>query len=207
MLRAIGLVLALGCCATMALAQDSEEPMEVCFRQSDATARLACFDHEMQRRHAAAAAHGATIAGTAPAPASASARATTATVAPTASSTAVATPPDTAVAAAASAAAAAKQRAADNVGLQGSALRRKLKEEGVAPETVQPIVAKLVRLLPRPQDLNAFELDNGQTWEQTETIANLDLRSHDTVTIKPGVLGAFFLITPRSQRVRVRRIR
>gem|GEM_PF-1862118 len=155
MVRAIGLALALGCCATMALAQDSQEPMEVCFRQADATARLACFDHEMRRRHAAAA---------------------------------------------------VKQRAADNVGLQGPELRKKLKEQGVAPEPVQPIVATLVRLLPRPQDQNAFELDNGQIWEQAESMANLDVRLHDTVTIKPGVLGAFFLTTPRNQRVRVHRI-
>src|ERR1700722_2658428 len=39
------------CCAT-AVAQESTDPMEVCYRLSDRDAKLACFDNEMQRRHA-----------------------------------------------------------------------------------------------------------------------------------------------------------
>jgi hypothetical protein len=94
----------------------------------------------------------------------------------------------------------------DTVGLQGSELRKKLKDEGVKPEPVKPIVATVVRVVPRPHSEQAFVLDNGQTWEQTESMENLDVKLHDTVTIKPGILGAFFLNTPRSQRVRVHRI-
>jgi hypothetical protein len=37
------------------LAQDPTDPMEVCYRMSDADLRHACFDQEMQRRHSAAA--------------------------------------------------------------------------------------------------------------------------------------------------------
>jgi len=96
--------------------------------------------------------------------------------------------------------------AADTVGLQGSALRKKLKAEGVSPEQVQPIVAKVVRMVPRPHAELAFVLDNGQTWEQIETLDSLNIKLHDTVTIKPGILGAFFLSTPRSQTIRVHRI-
>ncbi len=81
--------------------------------------------------------------------------------------------------------------AADTVGLQGS---------------VQPIVATVVRVVPRPHGEQAFVLDNGQTWEQAESMESLDVKLHDTVSIKPGILGAFFLSTPRSQRVRVHRI-
>jgi hypothetical protein len=103
-------------------------------------------------------------------------------------------------------AAAQKKLADDTVGLQGSDLRKKLKEEGVKPEPVKPIVATVVRLVPRPHSEQAFVLDNGQTWEQTESMENLDVKLHDTVTIKPGILGAFFLNTPRSQRVRVHRV-
>lgn len=100
----------------------------------------------------------------------------------------------------------AKKPADDNVGLQGSDLRRKLKAQGVQPELVRPIVAKVIRMVPRSHSETAFELDNGQTWQQAELVDNLDVRLQDTVTIKPGALGAFFLNTPRSQRVRVHRI-
>jgi hypothetical protein len=108
--------------------------------------------------------------------------------------------------ASAGAAATSGATAADTVGLQGSALRKKLKEEGVNPEQVQPIVAKVVRMVPRPHAELAFVLDNGQTWEQVETLDSLNIKLHDTVTIKPGILGAFFLSTPRSQTIRVHRI-
>jgi hypothetical protein len=106
----------------------------------------------------------------------------------------------------ASAAATSGATVADTVGLQGSALRKKLKEDGVNPEQVQPIVAKVVRMVPRPHAELAFVLDNGQTWEQLETLDSLNIKLQDTVTIKPGILGAFFLSTPRSQTIRVHRI-
>ena len=98
------------------------------------------------------------------------------------------------------------QSADDTVGLQGSALRRALKEEGVREATIKPIVARVVRVLPRPHSELAFVLDNGQTWEQAESMESLDVKLRDSVTIKPGVFGAFFLNTPRNQRVRVHRI-
>jgi hypothetical protein len=124
---------------------------------ADATAKVECFDHEMQRRHGAAA--------------------TT------------------------------QKRAQDNVGLEGPKLHKKLKAEGIAVEPVKPIVATITRLLPRPDNEYAFELDNGQTWEQAESKTDLYVKPHDSVTIKPGVLGSFYMTTSRSQRVRVHRIR
>jgi hypothetical protein len=95
---------------------------------------------------------------------------------------------------------------ADTVGLQGSALRKKLKDDGVSSEPAKPIVAKVVRMVPRPHSELAFVLDNGQTWEQVETLDGLNVQLQDTVTIKPGILGAFFLSTPRKQTIRVHRI-
>jgi hypothetical protein len=41
---------------------------------------------------------------------------------------------------------------------------------------------------------------------QIETLDSLNIKLQDTVTIKPGILGAFFLSTPRSQTIRVHRI-
>jgi len=34
--------------------------------------------------------------------------------------------------------------------------------------------------------------DNGQTWEQVETMDNLNVKLQDTVTIKPGIWARFF---------------
>jgi hypothetical protein len=165
MLRTIAVILTLGAVPAIAAAQSSPDPLDACAKQTDATARLACFDHEMQRRHA--------------------------------------TTPSTPGAAAAD-----QNHTDENVGLEGTQLHKKLKEQGVEtkPEPVKPIVSTIVRLLRRPDNEYAFELDNGQTWEQAES-KTLNVNPHDTVTIQPGVLGAFFMTTQRHQRVRVHRIR
>ena len=186
MTKTIGLVIGLGLLSTLAFAQNRQDPLEACYQQPDGAPRLACFNREMQRRQAAAAT--AAVTGNAAAPAS-GAGITPPAPAPT-------VPP----------AAHDRKVAADTVGLQGSALRKKLKEEGVNPEEVQPIVAKVVRMVPRPHAELAFVLDNGQTWEQIETLDSLNVKLLDTVTIKPGILGAFFLSTPRIQTIRVHRI-
>jgi hypothetical protein len=191
MLRTIAVILTLGALSAIAAAQSSPDPLDACAKQTDATARLACFDHEMQRRHATTPAATSTPA---------------ATGRPAATTTpATATPAATA---APGAAAADQNHTDENVGLEGTQLHKKLKEQGVEtkPEPVKPIVSTIVRLLPRPDNEYAFELDNGQTWEQAES-KTLNVNPHDTVTIQPGVLGAFFMTTQRHQRVRVHRIR
>lgn len=157
MVRTIGLICMLGLVTMPALVQAAEDPMEVCSRQGEDSARLACFDREMQRRHAALA-----------------------TV---------------------------QKRTEDNVGLEGKELHQKLKEEGVTVEPIKPIVATVVRLLPRPDNEYAFVLDNGQTWEQAEVKSDLYVNPHDSVTIKPGILGSFYMTTSRKQRIRVHRLR
>jgi hypothetical protein len=182
MAKTISLVIALGLFSILAHAQGAQDPLEACYQLPDGAPRLACFDKEMQRRHAS----GTTAAAASPAP--------------------IAAPATPAVPATAAAAASTRSSADDTVGLQGGALRKKLKAEGVTPEAVQPIVAKVVRVVPRAHSELAFVLDNGQTWEEAELVSNLDVKLQDTVTIKPGILGAFFLNTPRSQRVRVHRV-
>jgi hypothetical protein len=148
------------------LAQESTDPMEVCYRMSDADLRHACFDREMQRRHSA----GANAAG---APASQPAPAAT----------------------------------DDTVGLDGKQLIIKRKQEGIQPETVKPITAAIARLRPRPGHLYYFELDNGQVWESTDSEADLLLGPHEAVSIRPGILGAFFLKTAEGRSIRVHRLR
>jgi hypothetical protein len=192
MLRTIAVILTLGALSAIAAAQGSPDPLDACAKQTDATARLACFDHEMQRRHATT-------------PAATSTPAATGRPAATTTPTVTATPAATAAPATA---AATQQHADENIGLEGTQLHKKLKEQGVEtkPEPVKPIVSTIARLLPRPDNEYAFELDNGQTWEQAES-KTVNVNPHDTVTIQPGVLGGFFMTTQRHQRVRVHRIR
>lgn len=67
--------------------------------------------------------------------------------------------------------------------------------------------ARITRLLPQSHGEYLFELDNGQTWEQTEYVAHLYLRPQQSVEIVPGMFGSYFLTTAHGPRVRVHRIR
>ena len=164
MTRTIGLLLLLGYCATTALAQAPPEAMEACSQVGDAAARLACFDREIQRRHAA-------TAGITPAP----------LVRP--------------------------KRVDDTIGLDGKQLRNRRKAQGIAPAAPTLIVAALRQLQPRPGRQYYFELDNGQLWESVDNQGQLLLGAHETVAIRSGVLGAFFLKTQGGTSIRVHRLR
>ena len=163
-IRNIGMAICMLMCGPFSAAvraQDSTDPMEVCYRMADADRRHACFDQEMQRRHAAAAdaSHPAAV------------------------------------------------RPADTVGLDGRQLILKRKQEGIQPEVVKPIAAAIAKLRPRPDHQYDFELDNGQVWESTDSEGELFLGPHESVLIRPGVLGAFFLKTADGHSIRVHRLR
>jgi hypothetical protein len=183
-IRVLFCLLVFGRCCAAAVGQEAADQMEVCFRMSDRDAKLACFDHEMQRRHALAA-RGPTAAPTAPA----------ATSAPLASSaitnvnTAKQGPPD------------------DTIGLDGRQLIIKRKEEGIQPQAVKPMIAVIAKLVARPGHLYNFWFENGQVWESTDSEPDLFLGPHENVVIRPGILGAFFLKTQAGRSIRVHRLR
>ena len=187
MTRTIGLLLFVGYCTTTALAQAPPDAMEACSQVGDAAARLACFDREIQRRHATAA--GTRIpADAAPAPAP---------------------PPVPASVSAGNAPApvASRKPVDDTVGLDGKQLSIRRKEEGIAPAAPTLIVAGLTQLQSRPGHQYYFELDNGQVWESVDNQGQLLLGAHETVAIRPGMLGAFFLKTRDGISIRVHRLR
>jgi hypothetical protein len=189
--------------AALAAAQTPTDPFEVCAQKTDATDRLACFDREMQRRHATGAAPAASATRSTPA-ASAAPPAATAAAAPAAAARAVEAPP--AQQSAPTVKGNAASHADENVGLSGEALRKKQREQGVAEEKPKPIVSQVTRAISHPDHRYTFFLDNGQVWEQAESRPGLFVDAHETVTISPGVLGAFFMETSRHQNFRVRRI-
>jgi hypothetical protein len=173
MRRTIGFLVMTSLAATAA-AQPPADPLEACAQKADASARLACFDQEMQRRHATNATPAAPVGKAAPAPAAA---------APT-------------------------SKPADTVGLAGSQLRKKQREEGIVVEHPKKpsIVAQVSRAVAHPDHRYTFFLDNGQVWEQIETQQGLYVETNEAVTINPGTLGAFFLKTSKEKYVRVRRL-
>ena len=65
---------------------------------------------------------------------------------------------------------------------------------------------RVSRALWRPDHRYTLALDNGQVWEQVEEQQGVYVDTHDTVTISPGVLGAFFLETSKRKSFRVRRL-
>jgi len=181
--EAVALAMMLGYFSSSALAQQATDPMEPCFRMTDSVGRLACFDHEMQRRHAQARPPSATPAAPA------------ATRAPSATG------------GAASNTAAAQAPLDDTIGLDGKQLSIRRAEEGIPTPVVKPVVTALAHLSLRPGHQYRFELDNGQVWESTDAEPDLFVSPHEKVMIRPGVLGAFFLKTNEGLSIRVHRVR
>jgi hypothetical protein len=102
---------------------------------------------------------------------------------------------------------ASEKHADDGVDPVRSQERTKLGEQANQPTAAGPLVATITRLVPRSGHLYYFELDNGQVWGQTESKADLLVRPHEGVTISPGALGGFFLMTQGRQSIRVYRVR
>jgi hypothetical protein len=181
-MRAIFAALTISSLSSAAMAQQWDA-FDACATNKDASARLGCFDQAVATRNAARA------APTAAAPAAAA----PATAAPVATVPAAAAP---VVAAPVLAAAAARPTPAP-VGDSGRVTE---------PPLPAPFVATIVRIIPRTPLISAFELSNGQTWEQTES-ANFAAEPQQAVTIRHGALGAFFLKNAAGVSVRVRRVK
>jgi hypothetical protein len=68
------------------------------------------------------------------------------------------------------------------------------------------VSATVARLVPLAHAEYAFQLDNGQIWQQIDNRGNLNLKVNDPVTISAGTFGDFFFTTPTKTRIRVKRI-
>ena len=193
-IRATSAALVMVAFATAAAGQQ-HDAFDACAREHDAAKRLACFDRQVAVRHATD--HpGAAPATSAPAAAAPSKTPTLAlpTEAPGPARSVKETPaPPSAV--------------NRDIGLDARERRRERRERG-EPEPPPPaaIVATIVRVIPREPLISAFELDNGQIWEQTESM-KLATRAQEKVTIRPGVLGSFFLKSADGTVIRVHRVR
>jgi hypothetical protein len=166
-----------------ALAQSAPDAFDLCARQQDPNARLACFDLQIAARRAANSAGAAS----APSPAKA------------------AVPASSAVAAGVAANPVPATAAESTVGLDAQQLHK------LHPETAKPapvvIEAKVVAVIPRRSLISAFELDNGQVWEQAETVDGLWIKPKEIVTIHEGAMGGFLLKSADGHVFRVKRVK
>jgi hypothetical protein len=178
--RASFCLLMLAHLSTTAVAQESADPIQVCSRMTDTGARLACFDRVAAQQRAATHANSA-------APAVAAA--------------------PTGAAAPQSRAVAADRPAEDTTGLDPEQIRMRRHKEGLPPEPTRVVVSTVARLDAQPSRHYHFVLDNGQVWASTNAESDLFLRPHETVQIRPGILGAFFLKTADGSTMRVYRLR
>jgi hypothetical protein len=187
------------------------DAFDSCAQNKDSTARLACFDREVAARDAADKASARTGDGS-PAAAAVSTKAPTiasARATATAPQAMTATSAATISGGASSTDAAAKDSSSNrDIGLDALELRRQRAQRGEAdPTGLAPIEAMIVRVIRRQPMISAFELDNGQVWEQSESM-KITTRPDQKITNSHGVLGAFFLKTADGTVVvRVHRLR
>jgi hypothetical protein len=169
-----------GLAATLAGPQ-APDAFDTCAEEKDAAVRLACFERAVTARQAAST----------PAPA--------VTAAP-------ASVPRTTPPAAPVVPKAAPARAADSeIGLEHKQLRKLHPERAEPPQNAVLFEAQVVKVLSRRPLISAFELDNGQVWEQIETMDGLWVKPKETITIRQGLMGGFLFKSADGHSVRVRR--
>jgi hypothetical protein len=214
-------VAAVGCLASgVSLAQSAVD----CSSVAQDMARLKCYDEQAALQKKAAA----PVAKVSP-PATAS-PSTTATPPVAATSPAAAAPPVAvtsppaaappvavtspttgAVAAPAAVATPAPARPASgssDFGLDAEALRRKQATANpAAPKEPEQVVARVKAVATKPRGEYQVTLEDGQVWEETAHSSSvLPPEVGETVTIKRGMLGSYFLSKPTGLALRVKRI-
>lgn len=196
--------------ARSATADPSLDRVRGCMPQQNDAARLACYDKELGRTRAPAAATAPVAAPTA-APSRAITAAAAATV-PAAATVAASAPtaaaaPSTASAGhTASAASAAAAKSAD-FGMTPELLHKQQAQAGIKPPPPPPesLSAKVAKIGTYGSGLLLVTLDNGQVWEQQES-GDAQLAVGDAVRISRGMFGALWMDDASHRRTRVKRI-
>lgn len=201
-------VFALGGWATgMAFAQSGADALSACTSLKNEKARLKCYDEQMAKHGRAAAASEVTAAPSAPEPVPA---ASAASAAPTAPASAAARAPATPAAAAAPAATPHADSGSalspeDEFGLAGEALRKKRQKQNAAlpPDEISARVKAVSR---RAWGEHLIELENGQFWVETRHMGREPPATGETVRIRRGVLGAYYLEREHGAPLKVKRL-
>lgn len=171
---------------TLALAAGAASPAEdvaaavrACRGETDAAARLACYDR--------AAGHAQPSAGAAPAAIA---------VAPAAAAPAAAAP----------AAGAVKPTAEDNFGREQQIQAEEQQRQQQEARALGELQATVTHIETRMDGLMTMTLDNGQVWRQNSPDSKFRVKEGDRVKIQPGAMKSFILSGPSKKSTRVSRV-
>ena len=191
-----------------ATAQALPPAVVACMNEHDSTQRLACYDREVPRAVAAARPPGSTPGTSAPASQLATAPPTRAPAASSTHGTSGAGPQPATAPTSGSPPASAGQSAAAEVDAFGMTTQIQRQQTGAsAPPRLDKLIARITAVSYKPRGEFVVTLDNGQVWEEAETTSHLPLRAGDDITIKRGMLGAFYLSSRQALGLRVQRVR
>ena len=181
-----------------AFAQTLPASVVACADETDVLKRLACYDREVARYRTPP------VAATAP---RGPAAVTSSPAAPAASTTSLPSSPVTSAPAAAPPSnASASESAAADFGMNGE-LKRKESGGASEPPKLDKLTARLTAVSSIPTGAAIYSLEGGQVWVEAETESHLPLHVGEEVTIKRGVLGAFYLSSAEVRGLRVKRVR
>ena len=213
MQRMLNVRLLLALAGTMAVPQGFAQTLPpsvvACADEADVLKRLSCYDREIARyRTPPAASSAASSAPAAPMGNASSVSPTTAARAPTTNVASAAAPSVSATppSAPATAAPTSPAAAAADFGMNGE-LKRKEGTGTPEPKKLDKLTARVASISSRPTGEPIYNLEGGQVWVEAENDTHLPLHPGEEVTIKKGVLGAFYLSAEEVRGVRVKRVR
>jgi hypothetical protein len=94
----------------------------------------------------------------------------------------------------------------EKFGLRGDLKQEKAQEVPELQELEQ-LQAQVTGVSSKLRGELVVTLENGQVWAEIQTGSGARVKTGDRVTIKPGALGSFLLVTPNGRSTRVTRIR
>jgi hypothetical protein len=184
-----------------AAAQALPPAVAACMSEQDSTQRLACYDREVPRA-AATRSSAPSAASTTTAPAVPRTRS------PASNSAASAAPPaGTTSAPPASTAPASAPSPESKVNAFGLTPQLQAQQSNTPPASVlAKLTAHITAVSQLPRGESVVTLDNGQIWEEAEATSHLPLRVGDEITIKRGMLGAYYMSTKEVLGLRAKRV-
>jgi hypothetical protein len=170
--------------AHLSLAQSTTD----CSAVAEDMARLKCYDEQAALKKKAAATSTADTAATPAAPARSQPASKTPTASTAASTPHAATP-------------------SSDFGLDPEAVRRKqAAAHPDAPQAPEQIVGRVKSVVTKPRGQYRITLEDGQVWEETQHTGGSPPEAGDSVIIKRGMLGSYFLSRSVGLALRVKRI-
>ena len=80
-------------------------------------------------------------------------------------------------------------------------------ESAQRPLRERSLGSSVTAVIARSDGRQVIRLANGETWVQGEAWENFHVNVGDAISIKPGLLGSFYLYTPSGLATRVTRLR